>query len=62
MDNKQRAKKIAEKIIQAIDKMHDSKILIPMIIAEILKHYERYGLAELIINGWDWKPEREVGA
>ena len=54
-----RAKKIAGKIILALDKLHDTENLKPLIVAEILKHYERYGLAELVLKGWNWKPDKE---
>lgn len=32
--------------------------IVPAIIAALLRHYDKHGLAELVEQGWDWTPRR----
>jgi hypothetical protein len=43
------------KVYMALRKLPEAYI--PFIIGYLLRQYERYGLAELVENGWDWKPK-----
>lgn len=54
-----RSEKVAKKIVETIDKLPDAQQLRPLIIHDMLLLYERYGLAELVRCGWDWKPKPE---
>lgn len=55
--NKQRASNAALKVFEAINAMKGSEELRPLIIADLLRRYERYGLADLVEAGWNWKPK-----
>lgn len=54
-----RARKAAQKIAEKIDNLPDAEELRPLIIKELLKSYDRYGLAALVEKGWNWLPERD---
>lgn len=43
------------KVYMALRKLPEA--LIPLIIGYLLRQYNRYGLAELVEQGWNWKSE-----
>lgn len=56
---KRRAEKVAEKMVETINKLPDAAELAPLVISNILVCYERYGLADLVEHGWNWKPKED---
>lgn len=50
-----KAEQFGAKVHSALWKLPEA--LIPLIIGYVLRRYRRYGLAELVEKGWNWKPE-----
>lgn len=47
----------AEKVHMALRKVPPKHI--PFIIGHLLRKYERYGLAALVEEAWNWKPKED---
>jgi hypothetical protein len=52
------AEKAAARIGTAMDSLHNADKLIPLILTALLRRYGRYGLAELVEKGWNWREEK----
>lgn len=50
-----KAELYGSKVYMALRKLPET--LIPGIIGYLLRQYNRYGLAELVEQGWNWKPK-----
>jgi len=52
-----KAEIVGNKIFIALRKIDER--LMPYIIGYLLRQYKRYGLADLVEMGWNWKPGGE---
>lgn len=52
-----KAEIVGEKLFMALRKVPAQ--FIPYIIGHMLRRYERYGLAALVEEAWNWKPKED---
>jgi len=55
-----RANKLAQRIIEKINEQLDAEELPSLLIAELLRKYNKPELATIVSLGWNWSPREAV--